>query len=75
MEEKNLARMKCINRRTRTNQTDCTQKRKTTNFICKRKKKEWLNDKIKQIEEVNRKKTRLGNSIKTIPFSTKNKSR
>jgi len=39
MEEKNLARMKCINRRTRTNQTDYTQKGK---------KKEWLNDKTKK---------------------------
>ena len=28
MEEKNLARMKCIKRRTRTNQTDYTQKKK-----------------------------------------------
>ena len=47
--------MKCINRRTGTNQTDYIQKRKTANCICKRKKKEWLNDKIKQIEEANKK--------------------
>jgi hypothetical protein len=47
MEEKNLARIKCINRRTRINQNDYMQKRKTANCICKRKKKEWLNDKIK----------------------------
>ena len=32
------------------------KKRKTANGICKRKKKEWINDKIKQIEEANRKK-------------------
>ena len=31
------------------------QKRKIANGICKRKKKGWLNDKIKQIEEANRK--------------------
>jgi len=55
MEEKNLARMKCINRRTRINQNDYMQKRKIANGICKRKKKEWLNDKIKQIEEANKK--------------------
>ena len=55
MEEKNLARMKCINRRTRINQNNYMQKRKIANGICKRKKKEWLNDKIKQIEETNRK--------------------
>jgi hypothetical protein len=55
MEEKNLARMKCINRRTRTNQNDYMQKRKIASGICKRKKKEWLNDKTEQIEEANRK--------------------
>jgi hypothetical protein len=55
MEEKNLARMKCINRRTRTNQNDYKQKRKTANGICKRKKKERLNDKREQIEEANKK--------------------
>jgi len=66
--------MKCINRRTRTNQTHYTQKRKIANCTCKRKKKEWLNYKIKQIEE-RIGKTRLGNSIKTLPSSTKNKPR
>jgi hypothetical protein len=30
------------------------KKRKTANCIYKIKKKEWLNDKIKQIEEANR---------------------
>jgi hypothetical protein len=39
MERKNLARMNCINRRTRTNQNDYMQKRKTENGICKRKKR------------------------------------
>ena len=36
MEEKNLARMKCINRRTRINQNDYIQKRKIANGICKK---------------------------------------
>jgi len=39
MEEKNLARMKCINWRTRINQNDYTQKRKIANGICKRKRR------------------------------------
>jgi hypothetical protein len=30
------------------------KKKKIANCICRRKKKEWLNDKIKQIEETNR---------------------
>jgi len=55
MEEKTLARMKGINRRTRINQKDYMQKRKIANGIWTRKKKKWLNDKIKQIEEANRK--------------------
>jgi hypothetical protein len=59
MEEKNLARMKCINRRTRISQNDYMQKRRIANCVCKRKKKEWLNDKIKQTEEI-----KPGNSIK-----------
>jgi hypothetical protein len=54
MEQKNLARMKCTNKRTRVNQNDYMQKRKIANCICKTKKKEWLNNKIKQIEEANR---------------------
>ena len=47
--------MKCINGRTQINQNDYMRKRKTANGICKRKKKGGLNDKIKQIEEANRK--------------------
>jgi hypothetical protein len=54
IEKKHLARMKCMNRRTRINQNDYMQKRKIANSVCKRKKKEWLNDKITQIEEANR---------------------
>jgi hypothetical protein len=54
IEEKNSTRMKCINRRTRINQNNYKQKQKIANCVCKRKKKEWLNDKIKQIEEANR---------------------
>ena len=43
------------------------QKRKIANGMCKRKKKERPNDKIKQIEEANR-KMKPGNSIKTALF-------
>jgi hypothetical protein len=64
VEEKNLARMKCINRRTRMKENDYMQKWKTANGICKRKKKEWLNDKIKQIRKQTE-KMKLGNFIKT----------
>jgi hypothetical protein len=56
MEQKNLARMKCTNKRTRVNQNDFMQKRKTANCICKTKKEEWLNNKTKQIEAANRQK-------------------
>jgi hypothetical protein len=59
-EETNLARMKCINITTRINQNNYKQKRKISNCVCKRKKKEWLNDKIKQTEEM-----KPVNSIKT----------
>jgi hypothetical protein len=55
IEEINLAKMKCLNRRTRINQNNYKQKRKIANCVCSRKKKEWLNDKIKQIEEANKK--------------------
>jgi hypothetical protein len=41
-EEKNLARMKCINRRTRINQNNYKQEREIANCVCKRKKKKWL---------------------------------
>jgi hypothetical protein len=43
-----------MNRRTRANQEDYIQKRKIANDICKRKKKVWLNNRIKEIEEASR---------------------
>jgi hypothetical protein len=43
-----------MNRRTRANQEDYIQKRKIANDICKRKKKAWLNHRIKEIEEASR---------------------
>jgi hypothetical protein len=52
--------MKCLNRSTRLNQNNYNKKRKIANGVCSRKKKEWLNDKIKQTEEM-----KPGNSIKT----------
>jgi hypothetical protein len=36
-EEKNLARMKCLNRRTRINQNNYNQKRKIANCVCSKK--------------------------------------
>jgi hypothetical protein len=46
--------MKYLNRITRINQNNYKQKQKIANCVCARKKKEWLNDKIKQIAEANR---------------------
>ena len=46
--------MKCINRKTRINQNDYIQKGRLLIAYVKVKKKEWLNDKIKQTEEANR---------------------
>jgi len=40
-----------MKRRTRTNQEDHIQKRKISNDIYKRKKKDLLNNRIKEIEE------------------------
>ena len=54
MEEKNLDRLTCMNRKTRINQNDYIKKRKIADCTCRRKNKEWLNNKIKQIEEANR---------------------
>jgi hypothetical protein len=45
------------------NQNDYMQKTKTANFIFKRKKKEWINDKINEAEEM-----KPRNSIKAVHF-------
>jgi hypothetical protein len=51
---KNEARKKCLIRRTRANLDNYQQKRTKANRICRRKKKEWLDNKIKEINEINR---------------------
>jgi len=45
--KKNIARKKCLQKRTRANQEQYTQARKEANKICKEKKKQWLNNGIK----------------------------
>jgi hypothetical protein len=62
--EKNIARQRCLQTRTRASQEYYSQKRINANkvfihsfihsFMCKQKKKIWLNNKIKQIEEAHK---------------------
>jgi len=47
IQERNEARGKCLIRKTRTNLDIYQQKRTKVNRICRRKKKEWLERKIK----------------------------
>ena len=54
--KKHIARNKCLQKRTRANQEQYTQARKEANKICKEKKKEWLNNRIKQMEEAHKMK-------------------
>jgi hypothetical protein len=54
MNEKNIARQRCLRKRTRANQKYYTQKRRDANKLCEQKKKIWLNNKIKQIEEAHK---------------------
>jgi hypothetical protein len=54
MQEKNEERRKCLIRRTRANLDNYSQKRTKANRICRRKKKEWLDNKIKEINKINR---------------------
>jgi len=49
IQEKNEARGKCLIRKTRTDLNIYHQKRIKTNRICRRKKKEWIEGKIKEI--------------------------
>ena len=44
--KKNIARKKCLQKRTTANQEQYTQARKEANKICKEKKKHWLNNRI-----------------------------
>ena len=56
IQEKNEARRKCLIRKTRTNLNIYQQKRIKANRICRRKKKEWIERKIKELNETNRKR-------------------
>ena len=56
VQEKNEARGKCLIRKTRANLDIYQQKRIKPNRICRRKKKEWIERKLKEINETNRKK-------------------
>ena len=51
---KNNARRKCLQKRTRANQEQYKQARKEANKICKEKKKQWINNRIKQVEEAHK---------------------
>jgi hypothetical protein len=56
IQEKNEPREKYLIRKTRTNLDIYKQKRTQANRICRRKKKEWIEEKIKQLNETNRKR-------------------
>jgi len=56
IQEKNEARGKCLIRKTRTNLDIYHQERTKANRLCRRKKKEWIEGKIKEINETNRKR-------------------
>ena len=56
VQEKNEARGKCLIRKTRTNLDIYHQNRTKANRICRRKKKEWLERKIKELNEINKKR-------------------
>lgn len=51
--EKNKARGKMIQRETRTNCEEYQKKRREANRICRRKKKQELREKLKDIEQYN----------------------
>jgi hypothetical protein len=55
IKQKNKAREKCLQRRTRSNQQNYEQKRKIANKICRHKKKAWMCTKLKDIEIANKK--------------------
>ena len=56
IQENNEARGKCLIRKTRANLDIYQQKRIEANRTCRRKKKEWIKRKIKEVNETNRKK-------------------
>jgi hypothetical protein len=67
--KKSIARKKCLQKRTRANQEQYLQARKEANEICKEKKKQWLNNRIKQIEEAHKQNEtrKFFKDIKNIP--------
>jgi hypothetical protein len=54
IKEKNIARKKCLQRRTRATQEEYEEKIRMATKICRNKKKHWLNNRIKTIEEAHR---------------------
>jgi hypothetical protein len=56
VQEKNEARRICLIRKTRANMDNYRQKRTRAKRTCRRKNKQWLGMKIKEISESNRKK-------------------
>jgi len=56
IQEKNEARRKCLSRKTRANLDIYRQKRVEAYRTCRRKKKEWMEKKIKELNGINRKK-------------------
>jgi len=55
IKEKNITKGKCLQRRTRVTQEEYEKKRNIATIICRNKKKQWLNNKINEIEEASRK--------------------
>jgi hypothetical protein len=55
IKQKNKAREKYLQRRTRSNRKNYEQKRKIANKICRQKKKAWMYTKLKDIEMANKK--------------------
>jgi len=62
--EKNIAREKCLQRRTRATQEEYEKKRRMATKICRRKKKHWLENRIKAIKKLTE-EMKLENSTKT----------
>jgi hypothetical protein len=54
IKEKNTGKEKCLQRRTRATQEEYEEKRRMATKICRNKKKHWLNNRIKTIEEAHR---------------------
>jgi hypothetical protein len=51
---KNILRKKCLQKITRANHEQYKQARKEANKICKEKEKQWINSRIKQVEEAHK---------------------